>query len=69
LNHRRVTIVCDLEARQVVTLLSDRQAAKAWLGGHPQIGIVARDRSGAYELATQKALHKPIVVPTVTPIA
>lgn len=63
-NHRYGTIVCDLEARQVVTLLPDREpaTAQAWLGGHPQIAIVARDRGGAYGMATKKALPNAVQV-------
>lgn len=48
--HRYGTIVCDLERRQVIDLLPDREAAtvEAWLADHPAIEIVSRDRGGAY---------------------
>jgi hypothetical protein len=45
-NHRYGTIVCDLERRHPVTLLPDREpaTATAWLEGHQEITVVARDR-------------------------
>ena len=57
-NHRYGTIVCDLERRRIVTLLPDREIAtvEAWLGDHPDIGIVSRDRGGGYGEATARAL-------------
>ncbi len=57
-NQRYGTLICDLERRQVVRLLPDREAAttQAWLAGHPQITVVARDRSGGYALAAARAL-------------
>jgi transposase len=56
-NHRYATIVCDLERRQVVALLPDRESAtvQAWLADHPQVRIVARDRGGGYGEATTRA--------------
>jgi transposase len=44
------TILVDLEAHRVVDLLPDRTGAtlSAWLGGHPEIGVVSRDRATAY---------------------
>src|SRR5947209_9398593 len=57
-NHRYGTIVCDLKRRRVVKLLPDREMAtvEAWLGNHPEIGIVSRDRGGAYGEAAARAL-------------
>jgi len=57
-NHRYGTIVCDLERRQTVKLLPDREPAtsQAWLQHHPSIEIVARDRGGGYGEAVAKAL-------------
>jgi hypothetical protein len=57
-NQRYGTIICDLERRQPITLLPDREpaTAQAWLAGQPQITVVARDRGGSYALATAKAL-------------
>src|SRR5690348_17189158 len=47
-NHRYASIICNLERRQIVTLLPDREpaTAQAWLAAHPTIAIVARDRGG-----------------------
>lgn len=57
-NQRYGTIVCDLERRRTIALLPDREpaTAEAWLAAQPQIAVVARDRGGAYALATAKAL-------------
>ncbi|MGY3076232.1 transposase [Bradyrhizobium sp. LM6.10] len=59
-NPRYGTIVCDLERRQIVTLLPDRETAtvRAWLSKHPTINIVSRDRGGGYGEAAAKALPK-----------
>lgn len=55
-NHRYGTIMCDLERRQPISLLPDREpaTAEAWLGQNAQIQITARDRGGAYGLAAPK---------------
>jgi transposase len=44
------TIIIDLEKRQVIDLLPDREAATlaVWLASHPTIEIVSRDRSSTY---------------------
>ncbi|SDJ76655.1 Transposase, partial [Paracoccus denitrificans] len=44
------TMICDLERRQVIDLLPDREPAtvEAWLRAHPGIRIIARDRNGGY---------------------
>lgn len=44
------TIIVDLERREVVDLLQDRTATGTaeWLGQHPEIEIVTRDRCGLY---------------------
>jgi len=57
-NHRYGTIVCDLERRRPVKLLPDREPATAiaWLEGHQEITIVARDRGGGYGEAVTRAL-------------
>jgi transposase len=63
-NQRCGTIVCDLERHRPVTLLPDREPATAiaWLGQHPEIGIIARDRGGGYGEAAAKALPHAIQV-------
>ena len=45
------TIVVDLERRQPVALLHDREAntLATWLRGHPEITVIARDRLKAYQ--------------------
>jgi transposase len=47
------TIVVDLERRDVVDLLPDRDAdtVAAWLKAHPGVVVVSRDRSAAYAQA------------------
>lgn len=53
-------ILVDLERRQVVDLLPDREAATfvAWLKAHPGVEIISRDRGGAYtDGARQAAPH------------
>lgn len=44
------TIVVDLERREVADVLEDRSAAGTadWLGSHPEVEIVSRDRCGLY---------------------
>jgi transposase len=44
------TIIVDLERREVVDLLQDRTATGTaeWLGQHPEVEIVSRDRCGLY---------------------
>jgi len=51
------TVLCDLERRQVIDLLPDREAGtvEAWLAAHPDIAIVSRDRGGGYGHATSRA--------------
>jgi len=44
--HRYGTILVDLEKRRVVQLLAERsvETSKAWVGKHPEIDLVSRDR-------------------------
>jgi transposase len=63
-NYRYGSIICDLERRRIVRLLADREpaTAQAWLAGHPEIAIIARDRGGGYGEAAAKALPTAIQV-------
>jgi len=63
--HRYGTIVCDLERREIVDLLPDRETAtvEAWLRDHPDVEIVSRDRGGGYGQAVGRA------APAVTQVA
>jgi transposase len=63
-NFRYGTIVCDLERRQTIALLPDREpaTAQAWLAEQQQIEIVARDRGGSYALAASRALPHAVQV-------
>lgn len=58
--HRYGTILVDLERRQPIALLPDREPATlaAWLVAHPGIQIITRDRSTKYaEGAREGAPH------------
>lgn len=58
------TLICDLERRQVIDLLPDRDPAtvEAWLRARPGIEAVARDRNGSYGGAVARALPEAIQV-------
>lgn len=58
------TVICDLEKRQIIDLLPDREPAtvEAWLRRQPQIEVVARDRNGGYGGAVTRALPRAIQV-------
>lgn len=57
-NHRYGTIICDLERRKTIALLSDREpsTAKVWLVAQPQIEIVARESGGGCAQAAAQAV-------------
>ena len=59
-----LTLICDLERRRIVDILPDREPATvaAWLGRHPGIEIVARDRDGGYGRAVSRALPNAMQV-------
>jgi transposase len=63
-NHRYGSIVCDLERRQILALLPDREIAtvESWLADHPSIEIVSRDRGGGYGEAAARALPNAVQV-------
>jgi transposase len=52
------TILVDLEQSQIIDLLRDRTAETLiqWLGNHPEVQTVGRDRSQTYADAIQQAL-------------
>lgn len=58
------TLICDLERRQVIDLLPDREPAivEAWPRASPDIEIVARDRNGGYGGAVARALPEAVQV-------
>jgi transposase len=62
--HRYGTILVDLEARQVVDLLPDREAdtLTAWLQAHPGIEIICRDRASDYAQAASAGAPQAIQI-------
>ncbi|MDP8973744.1 MAG: ISL3 family transposase [Actinomycetota bacterium] len=62
--NRYGTIVVDLERHEVIDLLEDREAGSvaAWLKRHPEVRIVARDRSGAYAEAASSGAPQAVQV-------
>jgi transposase len=62
--HRYGTIVVDLDRHEVIDLLEDREAGSvfAWLKRHPEIRLIARDRSGAYAEAAAKGAPQAVQV-------
>jgi len=63
--HSYGTILCDLERHRVVDLLPDRSrdTLVEWLGKHPGIKVISRDRASAYSEAASLA------APTATQVA
>ncbi|GHO90055.1 hypothetical protein KSF_001030 [Reticulibacter mediterranei] len=57
-------IIVDLERRRPIALLEQRSVAvvAAWLGKHPTIEIVARDRSEEFAAAIREALPQAVQV-------
>ena len=58
------TILVDLEKRQVIDLLPDRETdtLKSWLNEHPGIEIISRDRASTYALAAAQAAPRAVQV-------
>ena len=59
--HSYGSIIVDLERRQVIDLLPDRQreTVVAWLRQNPQVEIIRRDRGPGYIAAAKEAAPKP----------
>jgi transposase len=58
------TVVVDLDAHQIIDVLSDRQAdtAAAWMAAHPEISHVSRDRGAEYASASTTGAPQAIQV-------
>ncbi|HEV7380548.1 MAG TPA: ISL3 family transposase [Dyadobacter sp.] len=58
------TVIVDLERKEVVDLLPDRESGTLteWLKGHPEIRIVSRDRYGPYALGVKAGAPNAIQV-------
>jgi len=58
------SILVDMQSHQVIDLLPDRKAetAKAWMGAHPEIELVSRDRGGDYEALARQGAPQAIQV-------
>lgn len=58
------TLICDLERRQIIDFLPDREpgTVEAWLRARLGIEVVARDRNGGYGGAVSRALPQAIQV-------
>lgn len=62
--HRYGTLICDLERREIIDLLPDREPATvaAWLASRPSVEIIARDRGGSYGAGAAKGRPEAVQV-------
>jgi transposase len=62
--HRYGTLICDLESGRVLDLLPDRDANSLaqWLGKHPSISVISRDRGDVYRKGATMGAPKAIQV-------
>lgn len=62
--HSYGTILCDLERRQVIDLLPDREAETVarWLQQHPGTEIISRDRASSYAEAARRTTPRVVQV-------
>jgi transposase len=58
------TILVDLEKRQVIDLLPNRETdtLKVWLNEHPGVDVISRDRASTYALAATQAAPQAVQV-------
>ncbi|MDF0522201.1 ISL3 family transposase [Bradyrhizobium yuanmingense] len=58
------TIICDLERNRVIDVLPDRNAdtVASWLGRHPGIEVIARDRAGIHSEGARRGAPDAIQV-------